>query len=344
MEIYPLLDFLAQNETPTETVWRGWRITRVTGGWNNLLYRATNDACDLAIKFTLRDARDRAGREYNALPALHQAGLNIAPAPILLERERYRLPVVVQTWIAGEVRDAPPRNDDEWTHLLEHYAALAQVTPANTSLALPQAVVTAKNAEEAKARVREQLALGPNEAQNESIATLIQKMEATHFPEWVAPPVILCRVDPNILNFIRRDHIWLSVDWENAGWGDAAFEIADLMAHPSYATVSPARWNWVIEEYCRLMNDTRMEIRIRTYHRIMLVWWVVRCARYLYDIPRGKDRRLVDHLAERQVDFQAKYEHYLKLVVSQPGFDRQKTRVAGGLHTAVFIKTKMTDY
>lgn len=110
-------------------MWRDWHITRVTGGWNNLLYHATNDAHDLAIKFIVRDARDRAGREYSALLALQQARLNIAPAPILLERERYRLPVVVQTWIAGETRDAPPADDDEWMRLLEHYAALAQLTP-----------------------------------------------------------------------------------------------------------------------------------------------------------------------------------------------------------------------
>jgi thiamine kinase-like enzyme len=143
-----------------------------------------------------------------------------------------------------------------------------------------------------------------------TIIDLIQQMETARFPEWDAPPATLCRVDPNILNFIRRDHVWLSVDWENAGWGDAAFEIADLIVHPAYISVTPARWDWVIEQYCRLMNDAQMETRIRTYHRIMLVWWVVRCARYLYDIPRGKDRRLVDRPAEWQTDFQTKYEHY----------------------------------
>ena len=177
MEIPPLLDHLAQTEPPTAHEWNGWRIMRVTGGWNNLLYRATNDAHDLAIKFTLRDARDRAGREYNALLALQDAGLRIAPTPLLLERERYRLPVVVQTWFAGEVRDAPPANDAEWMRLLEHYAALARLKRANVPLTLPDAVVTAKSAEEAKARVCQQLALLPDEKRNESITALIHKME-----------------------------------------------------------------------------------------------------------------------------------------------------------------------
>ena len=59
-----------------------WQITRVAGAGNNLLFRATSTAHDLAIKFTIRDARDRAGREYAALLALQQAGLGIAPLPL----------------------------------------------------------------------------------------------------------------------------------------------------------------------------------------------------------------------------------------------------------------------
>lgn len=85
------------------------------------------------------------------------------------------------------------------------------------------------------------------------------------------------------------------------------------MAHPAYATVSPERWEWVIEKYCNLVNDPTLETRIRTYYRTTLVWWVVRCARYLYDIPRGNDRRLVDHPTDWLIDFQNKYERYLQL-------------------------------
>jgi hypothetical protein len=82
-----------------------------------------------------------------------------------------------RTWIAEEVRDAPPANDAEWMRLLEHYAALARLKRANVPLTLPDAVVTAKSAEEAKARVCQQLALLPDEKRNESITALIQKME-----------------------------------------------------------------------------------------------------------------------------------------------------------------------
>ena len=75
------------------------------------------------------------------------------------------------------MRDAPPANDAEWMRLLEHYAALARLKRANVPLTLPDAVVTAKSAEEAKARVRQQLALLPDETRYESITALIQNME-----------------------------------------------------------------------------------------------------------------------------------------------------------------------
>ncbi len=53
---------------------------------NNLIYRASSAEGDFAVKFTVRDDRDRAGREYAALRALHQAGLELAPQAVWLEQ------------------------------------------------------------------------------------------------------------------------------------------------------------------------------------------------------------------------------------------------------------------
>jgi hypothetical protein len=68
---------------------------------------------------------------------------------------------------------------------------------------------------------------------------------------------------PNIRNFIRRAGGWASVDWENSGWGDPAFEIADLMTHPVYAAVPPERWEWLIAVYCTARGDPGGQQRIR---------------------------------------------------------------------------------
>lgn len=315
MDLFPLIGFLAQIEPQTEIEWNGWRVARVTSGWNNLIYRATNSEFDYAVKFTRRDNRDRAGREFKALTALRDIGLNIAPAPVLLEQNRYRLPVVVQSWLEGRVRVEPPANDDEWLCLLQHYATLNRVTPQMVRQDLTTAVVTMRTADEGKERVRQQCALLPDEALSVEVKELIARLEVTRFEDWQPPPIALCRVDPNITNFICRENAWASVDWENAGWGDAAFEIADLIVHPAYMDVPADRWAWVIEQYCRLMKVPEMAQRIHVYYQIMLVWWVVRFARYLYDLPRGNDRRLVDQPHARQAAFQTKYAHYWDLAL-----------------------------
>lgn len=108
-----LLAYL-ETRPDADGVWEGWRLTRINGGLKNLLYRATGHSADLAVKFAIRDGRDRAGREYGAPLALQQAGLLVAPAPILLERMRYSQPVVVQTWVDVRVSSAPPATDAEW--------------------------------------------------------------------------------------------------------------------------------------------------------------------------------------------------------------------------------------
>ena len=100
-------------------------------------------------------------------------------------------------------------------------------------------------------------------------------------------------MDANWRNFIIQDDRCVSVDWENSGWGDPAFEIADLMTHPEYENVTTEEWKFVIESYAIEANDADCFIRIHTYYVEMLLWWVIRYARFLYEIPRGLDERLV---------------------------------------------------
>jgi len=312
----PLLDHLDSSTAVADGEWRDWRITRVAGAGNNLLFRATNDAHDLAIKFTIRDARDRAGREYAALLALQQAGLVIAPVPLWRDRDRYPQPVVVQSWLAGTVLVAPPVGDDEWQRLIDHYLAVHTLTPAS-GIALPPAVLNMHSVADGLDRIGQQLVYIPAPEQPAALHELIRNVEAARLPNWPAPPLALCRVDPNTLNFVRQPDAWRSVDWENAGWGDPAYEIADLITHPAYIGVPPERWEWLIAAYCARCGDAGAATRIRVYWLLMLIWWVARLARYLYEVPRGGDQRLVTRPAGWQEDIRTKYEHYLALACAE---------------------------
>ena len=315
--IRALLDHLADAEPQDEEQWQGWWIVRVAGGRNNLLFRATGDGGDLAIKFTVRDERDRVGREFGSLAALRHAGLSIAPEPVLLDRSRYPQPVVVQSWLEGEVCATAPTKDAEWEKVAQHLASIHTVTPDRTAQSLPWATINANDAEEGKQRVREQVAHIPAEARPPALRALLRRFEAMRVPAWPSPPVTHCRLDTNLENYIRRPGRWASVDWEYSGWGDPAFEVANLVTHVAMMEVPASRWAWLVDRYCGrycgLVEDATAPQRIETYCQIMRVWWVARLARYLYELPRGRDRRLADGPDGWQADIERKYGHYLAL-------------------------------
>jgi thiamine kinase-like enzyme len=311
--IRPLVDHLDRGRPRQPEAWQGWQIAPVIGGRNNLLYRARGPGGDLAIKFYRRDGRDRAGREYHALLALRRAGLALAPEPLLLDRERYGQPVGVQRWLAGEADGRPPEEDGAWRALAEHLARIHSVTPARTPMALRRGTIYATRAGEARQRVYEQAAHLPAGARPDSLQQLLARLQAASFPDWPRVPVALCRLDNNIANYVWRPEGWASVDWEYSGWNDPAFDVANLTSHVAWIEVPAWRWAWFVEAYGRLAGDRTVARRAEVYRRILLVWWAVRLARYLYDIPRGRDQRLADWPVGWQADIAAKYDHYVRL-------------------------------
>jgi thiamine kinase-like enzyme len=266
---------------------------------------------DFAVKFTIRDERDRAGREYYTLLALSQAGFQLAPEPLLIDRNRFAQPVVVMSWLPGDVSEAVPQTDVDWSKLVEHLLTIHRFKPIQTALPLRSAVLTAYSVESGREIIRRELERLPSAELPAALKLLVRQLELTHFPEWDYAPLALCRVDANILNFVRRPGAWVSVDWENSGWGDPAFEIADLMSHPAYFSVTPERWAWVIDCYSAVSDDRTIATRIQVYHCLMMTWWVVRLARLLYEVPRGLDQRLVARSTDWQSETEIKYQRYL---------------------------------
>lgn len=284
-QLHLLLEYLSTNLAPTpDHRWQKWEIEAISGGMNNRVLRVTADGASLAVKFTRQDERDRAGREWNTLSVLQAVGLSIAPVPVLLEQTRYAHSVVVQSWEEGTVKDDPPTSDDDWGALLAHLHAVHSLTADCVDRVLPRTVLTMKTADEALATIRFQCSLLPEAGWSEELRTLVEKTEGIIWPDWPLVTETLCRADPNIRNFVQRPGLWKSVDWEYSGWCDPACEIADLIVHPSYASVPEARWEWVIERYCGRSDDPGCEERIRVYRALMLVWWRVRLARYVYDV------------------------------------------------------------
>lgn len=312
--LLPLLRDLAEDLPAAAMRRRDWQIQPVTGGHNNLLFRATRGADDVAVKFTQRDGRFRARREYVTLSLLQEKGLTVAPAPLWLDETSFKLPVVVQTWLPGKVSADLPADDAEWLQIIRYLGTIHQITPANTTRELPRAVLTYTSAEEGVARAQRMAAKLPSTAVTPELQTLLAQLADVRFPTWSEPTLALSHCDPNLLNFVRRTPTWAAVDWENSGWGDPAFEVADLMAHPAYLDVPFARWQWVVSQYCTLMRDASLAERIWPYYRLMLLWWTLFFARTRYELAHGvAEKRLVQRPSGWAAGVPVKYGRYLAL-------------------------------
>jgi aminoglycoside phosphotransferase (APT) family kinase protein len=287
-DLPPLIDRLASCGYPhTATVGR-WKAMRVPRGRNNVVYRAGAGTQAVAVKFTTPDGRDRAGREHRALLALTEAGLDIAPKPLGLIRDGLPHPVVIGTWLEGTVSDEPPASDGEWDHLVRHYAAIHTVTHAGRRADLPMAVMTMTGAAAGRALLRAEVERLLPVGVPPEIADLLRLMTAARLPDLVAPRHCLCRCDTNIGNVIRRDDGWASVDWEYAGWGDAAFELADLTSHPAHQAVTRSCWRRVAEMYSACHDDKDLLERAGVYEVLMTCWWEVRFTRMITGPEPGR--------------------------------------------------------
>ena len=143
-------------------------------------------------------------------------------------------------------------------------------------------------------------------------------MEAVDPPAWPQAPVVLCRLDHNLRNTIRRPAAWASVDWEYSEWGDPAWDLAQWMTHASYVEVPQARWGQAIEAYVRRATelgreDATLRLRVRTYCDLLAVWWVARLVRYLVEVPAGLDARLAGRAEDWEENIRRKYAHYVGL-------------------------------
>jgi aminoglycoside phosphotransferase (APT) family kinase protein len=313
--LLPLLDDLAT--FPADGEQGGWHIVRIMGGHNNIVYRALGEHGDYAAKFTRRDGRDRAGREDTALRLLHEQRLDIAPSPIWFDRDRYAQPVVVQTWLPGPVCNAPPPDDAGWMRLLAHYATLHTIVPGATALPVLPAALTFTTAATCHVRTRASLARIAPEQTTDRLRTMAEQLDRLDLPSWPEPALTFCRVDPNTPNFVRRVGPWASVDWENSGWGDPAFEIADLLAHPAYLGVSDARKTWAITTYAALRADKTFILRARTYYVLLLADWAAYFARASGQPAAGRDpARLVPRPDEWHAGIAERARIYLDLALA----------------------------
>ena len=295
-----LLDSIAimyQREADSLDI-NGWRIMRIGGGLNGLVYCAEREkGAPLAVKICQRDERNRAGREYASMRAMNEAGFTVAPKVLYLAPEPAGLPgaAVISEWIEGEALQTYPALEDRetWTAILESLAEVHALTPEESSVQLADAVLCILEPEDVLREIKNQLGRLPyvadakigNLDRGQLEQLLAIATQQTQQPRWEHPvQKRLIHCDPNARNMLDHDGTIRLVDWENSGWGDPAFDIADLCANPFYGMLLPAEHHaWMWDAHSRLLDDPSLPERAALYTRLLHVWWVMRNGRYLVE-------------------------------------------------------------
>jgi thiamine kinase-like enzyme len=307
---------------------------RVTGGFNNALYRIEADGQCYACKLCVADECRRAAREYGALRLLHAAGLDIAPQPLWLDESCtvVPFPAVAYCWLSGEPLNSSP-TAQQLAALLDSFQRLHNLQPGDfEDHDVADAWAHWFDFEVYLAELRDFLAEhGPWLAATapegrdlrDRLVRLVDSCAEAVMTSAVDPgresvPLCLCRVDPNLANTVWSEDGRLRwVDWEYSGWGDPALDLADLRWHAALAELSEAQHAWLRDNYRQPTGDHSFEERLVVWDRLLATHWPFLILQWLWTEHHGSDRvrltRPTADLAElsaRLVRFIERAEHF----------------------------------
>lgn len=286
-----------------------WHIQLAARGMNGLVFHATHaDGRDYAVKVTRRDPRQRAIREFTALTTLHRTG--IAPRPIACHPEIPDLPdssITVTEWLDAMPFDPP---DTLTGHRrIQHTLTVAHhIAPDATPTAIMPAALYVQHPVDLLEDLERRYAALPHDYPH--LRTLINRAEHFSPSHWDTPPrlgLIQCEAWPaNALD--TGEHLYL-VDWENSGWGDPAFEIADMAAKPRFGSdLTEAEFQTLACDHAERLHDPTLPDRAMHYRRLMVIWWAIRLTTYR-DAP---DQRVAGVVKPNTDYLETMQTHYLE--------------------------------
>jgi hypothetical protein len=303
------LELVAAAHTAGADDWEegGATVCRVTGGFNNALYRVDVGGQPYAVKLCVADGRRRAAREYGVLRLLHSVGLDIAPQPLWLDESHTILPfpTVVYRWLPG---NAITRllTQQQLAGLLQSYQDMHALRWSDYAhVDLPDAWFHWFDFEPYLdeldgflAEYGSWLAISVPQGQDlrDRLARLLDRFATAVAVTAANPgredvPLSICRVDSNLANGVWGEDSRLRwVDWEYSGWGDPALDLAELRWHASYAELSEAQRLWLRNNYRRPDNDPSFEERLVVWDHLLAARWPFLVLRTLWSVYNGPDR------------------------------------------------------
>jgi aminoglycoside phosphotransferase (APT) family kinase protein len=325
--------------------WTDGNVTvhRVTGGFNNALYRVETGGQHYACKLCVADECRRAAREYAALRLLHAAGLDIAPQPLWLDDSCtiVPFPAIAYRWLSGKPLSPSP-TAQQLAALLDSFQCLHALQPVDfEDHDLPDAWAHWFDFELYLAELGDFLSkygswLATTDPDGwdlrDRLARLIDDCEEVVLTTDVNPgresvPLRLCRVDPNLANTVWDGEGQLRwVDWEFSGWGDPALDLAELRWHAASVEMNEAQHAWLRDNYRRPAGDDSFDERLAVWDRLRATRWPFLILRWLWSEHRGPDRvRLTQPVAD-VAELHARLVRFIERAERFAGIERKAAK------------------
>lgn len=276
-----------------------WTLTQITGDLNHRVYHCQavqDEQRDLMVKIFEHTDEQLAWREYSALRALWSVDPHLlAPAPLLLLESyiSHELDVLITEWL--DVRDisiGETLNKILWTTILNTLAEMHQITPQTARVKLSDSIMAFDQPIDFINKLQLDFSTLQDEITDHDLLNFVSRvlahLEHTLPHKWAdEPPKTLIHGDWHIHNFAMddEDEAVRFFDWEMAGWGDPALDIALLLTHESFAEVSQYDQRWLVETYQEIQHDATFVQRVDIYSQLLDVEWLIDTARRLHMSP-----------------------------------------------------------
>lgn len=282
--IIDALAFGTQQEIHDEFSYQNWDFTQIFGGMNGITYRAENKSSGevLAVKMRKRDARQRALREFSALEVVQALNYPIAPKPISLHTDTPHLSgdVIISSWVDGVVLgDLSQTSISVWQKILDTLTTMHSITPQHAPL-LKDATLAIQSPDDVIAEIDRRFAKLPDgqlgAITKDDIGKIFTDFKANRDKSIVPISdlrLILCDTNPS--NMIHTADSIVIVDWENSGWGDPTFDIADLLVRPECDKLTDQTRQFILSYYAEKMQSQTSITHILEYEKLMLVFWLI---------------------------------------------------------------------
>jgi thiamine kinase-like enzyme len=126
-------------------------------------------------------------------------------------------------------------------------------------------------------------------------------------------PLCLCHVDQNLANAVwGPDGRLRWIDWEFAGWGDPALDLAELRWHAALEGLGPAQQTWLRASYRRSDDDPSFEARLLAWDHLITTRWPFLVLRVLWSLSNGPDRLRLSQPQHDPVEVRARLHRFVE--------------------------------